>query len=81
MVEIEVTAEHIELGERWNCRRCPIAHAINTALGRMCDVKADVVEIDGEWFELPKKARNFVADFDAGFSVLPFSFTLDYPKS
>jgi hypothetical protein len=70
---IEVTADDISQGERHNCTDCPIARAVVRTLGHSCVIDGVTVEIDCREYYLPKEARAFVARFDDGKPVKPFS--------
>ena len=76
---IEVTQNDIDNGKRRDCYRCPIAHAINRAMGThlAADVQETVVELPGrEEACLPDQAISFIEDFDAKIAVQPFTFEL-----
>jgi hypothetical protein len=79
-MEIKVTKKHILAGRPCYCKRCPIALALKDAKIH----KANLIFVGnrriwiGEtpFYELPKKAVNFIERFDAGKSVKPFEFVL-----
>ena len=76
---VEVTQQDIERGSLIECRSCPVALALQRATGRE-------VEVAGPWFifansrrhfNLPESVRDFVAQFDSGVAVQPFSFEIE----
>ena len=87
---IQVTQDDINHGIRADCYLCPVALALERALGAV-DVgiyhrSADWM-IPPKWFDwkrrfkwyssiLPQKVAVFVADFDAGAPVKPCSFVI-----
>lgn len=76
-MRIEVTKEDIDLGTRRNPCECPVARAIVRAAGERCSVGAYTVGFERwRWALLPDDARDFIAAFDFGCSVSPFSFDL-----
>ena len=88
MVKVNVTASCIH----WGCKKegssCPVARAIRKCLPNAwsVDVGDDELAVMSSgyttWIKvpLPKKAREFIAAFDRGWEVRPFSFTLNVPK-
>jgi hypothetical protein len=58
--------------------RCPIAKSVRSQLTRHVAVACfnDVIDIDHQTYELPKKAQVFQERLRSGKSVKPFSFTL-----
>jgi hypothetical protein len=79
-LKIEVTSKHIKKGVKQDAESCPIALAIRGLKLRNVEVGGDDVDYTkgGKKFQaiLPQRARNFVASFDIGKEVKPFSFTL-----
>ena len=79
--EIQVTQHDINLGIRADCHLCPVALAIERALG-VRDVgvyhgTADWTQRKTRWgTNLPLEVQVFIADFDAGAPVKPFSFEI-----
>jgi len=82
---IEVTADDIAKGAKCECMWCPIAYAARRALGwpdrpsRGLEVIGGgdgviVVPGEGKWL-LPREASTFIARFDTGQPVAPFTFT------
>ena len=77
-MKITIKKEHIRKGERRTPDSCPIALAIKEAgLGKVVYVNWRAAFVDGKEFPLPLEARLFVAGFDTGETVFPFSFNLD----
>lgn len=80
-MKIEVTDDDIRQGTKGNCVRCPVALAIERALGKDLAFEPWVVG-DAAWVglrrcTLPRKARNWIRRFDRELSVAPFTFDLD----
>lgn len=79
MTTINVTQEDIERGKRNSCFQCPLVYAISRALDcgvhvhRNCFFVRD--ELDD--YSLPQSAIDFIAAFDAGEKVEPFSFEVE----
>lgn len=83
---VTVTAEHIQRGKRLDCARCPIALATRPLLVGCEEVEvfATHVEIrvapgDLVHTQLPHEASLFVARFDGGLYVEPFTFEMAIP--
>lgn len=80
---IEVTADDIRLGKPHDACLCPIARAIARLLGAddvavgLNDMCATFLPGDLALTErdLPVEAARFIADFDDGRPVAPFTFT------
>lgn len=76
-MRIEVTEEDIRVGVLGSSHDCPIAQAF-----RRCgyhDVVVDEVfaHFPDRYLVLPDEAVAFIAAFDSGLSVAPFSFELE----
>lgn len=83
-MKIEVKQIDIERGVRYSSILCPVARAVKRAIKmplqyRSLQIQYDL-ELNGKIIVLPQRVRKFVVRFDAGKSVRPFSFELDYPK-
>ncbi len=87
--EIHVTQEDINFGERRNCKKCPIALAINRVFpDKFVSVSPfGVYTIDRTTLEtirygIPSYASQFIEDFDCHpeFKPEPFSFEIDSEK-
>jgi hypothetical protein len=82
-MRIEVTQEDIDNGTKGRCRLCPIALAVRRATGSP-DAWVDDTHIMwgaswGAWDGVamtPRSAWSFMASFDSGQDVQPFSFEL-----
>ncbi len=72
-----VTQEHIDNGVRDNCFECPVALAILTTTTEVVDVERSHIAIGERCYPMPETARRFVAAFDLGEPVEPFSFSLE----
>jgi len=88
-VVVEVTAEDIEKGEKEECERCPIACALLRSAGTARAFVDGSEMAAGDWegmfpeiaqrVPMPPDAAEFVADFDEGRIVEPFTFTVELP--
>ncbi len=78
---IEVLQIDIEEGIRGDCDACPVARAVNRAIGRdFTTVGTDSIQIGSEIITTPNSVRNWINRFDSGdFSSRPFGFELDIP--
>lgn len=84
MLTVTVTADHIERGMPFLCTACPVAMAIEDALGDRCNYSPSVYPhtlilwADGgrTVIPTPDPVRAFVESYDDGRSVQPFTFTL-----
>jgi hypothetical protein len=81
---VNVTSGHIARGNRQHARRCPVAIAIREALPAWSLFRKLTVSVAPctaragfQVGRLPRPAQNFISNFDARFSVEPFTFTLD----
>ena len=79
-IKVKVTKKDIANGKRSKCTKCPIALAIRRVQG--CSTyMVSSYSIYNRSYEylcnLPKKAANFVSQFDDGNKVKPFSFTVE----
>lgn len=82
---VDVTAEDIAQGEPRKCVKCPIALALRRTLEQsLVGVGGHDAVMVGKHgvtsVELPSMAVRFIADFDDGKPVQPFSFALDLPR-
>ena len=86
-ITVEVTQDNIDNGKQRKCRECPIALALHDVF-----LDSDVVVGEGIVFEdpedgaeqripLPAEALKFIKDFDEGFPVRPFVFTIHVPET
>ena len=73
-MRIEVTADDIAKGMKSNCYQCPIALAIRRVTGDVFVGRWIVV--NGKRFDKIKSVSEFIANFDDGRPVEPFSFHL-----
>jgi hypothetical protein len=82
-VIVRVTQEDIDEGTKGDCTFCPIALAVDRALGGECCVAVTIFDVyitenaHAEVFPLPSEARQFIQRFDKGKPVSPFEFELD----
>lgn len=77
-MRIEVTEDDIATGSLFSWG-CPIAKAISRAMqGEEALVRGTCVDLEYAYepVSLPRAARKFVRDYDAGKPVKPFSFEL-----
>lgn len=83
---INVTQEHIDKGMKGNCRKCPIALAVEQdykplappQVGLTCMLITDL-EGKAVTVSLPDECSNFIFRFDSERDVKPFSFELEIP--
>ena len=92
--QIDVTKEDIENGIRCSTSCCPVALAINRALGlksewryitvsETADTETDIIDIEFNMYGIEdctyeQKILDFIFDFDRENYVQPFSFTLEW---
>ena len=80
MDKIRVKQEHIDAGKRRKGTSCPIALAIQEAVGDGVRVRVyySFLEVDEMQFYLPTVAQSFVHEFDRNGKreVKPFSFEI-----
>lgn len=83
LVKVEVTAEDIQRGKRKLCRECPVARALTRAAGKQVEVgNSHYRDEAAQWHRpLPEVAKHFIAAFDYGGSVAPFTFDVGFPES
>lgn len=89
LLTVHVTKQDIAAGEQKRCMQCPIALAARRALGLSEDdwivsVLPSVITVYEEpdggraaWWRPPKSARVFIAAFDMGQDVEPFTFAAE----
>lgn len=80
-MQIQITAEHIQNGERQSCFKCPIALALEEKFydWRVGTVLVEIKQKeDSRWqeFFLPITAQKFIHAFDNNLEVEPFNFQL-----
>ncbi len=80
IIKLSVTQQDIDEGEKASCTKCPVALALQRALGRQDDaamVGMGMVNlfIDGNSHKVPDAVRDFVRSFDSGDKVEPFELT------
>jgi hypothetical protein len=77
-VKIEVTEEDIEKGKQSDGTSCPVALAMMRATGSTY-VYVDYIEsrIAGELIYTPKKAEEFMRDFDSDSEIRPGPFAFE----
>lgn len=89
-VTVEVTQSDINQGTKNDCFTCPVAIAVNRALGidnaeigeyvgSGNDVDGMVVEFDYNTIKLDNSVRDFIYGFDLGHDVDPIKFQLVVP--
>ena len=83
-MQVTITQTHINQGTQYHLNSCPVALAIIAAGldGQGLYVHKQYVYLRGRGsFGLPEEVRKFIADFDTGKPVEPFSFDLPIPSS
>jgi hypothetical protein len=89
--QISVTKGDIKRGRRLTSLSCPIAHAVNRALGltkrstRYAGIGVRLATIRTKKgtvlrAQLPEEARGFITIFDASGKATPLKFELDFKK-
>jgi hypothetical protein len=79
-MRVNVTAKHIKRGKRGNPSSCPIAQALqDTEMFSSVRVYNTVARVIKDGYNnmssmLPKKAQQFIHDFDTKKKVKPFRF-------
>ena len=79
-LEIEVTADDIESGERGDCCECPIAIAVQRIVGPMCrvivgaSISIQPVSEPAVNYLMPMEAHYFIRSFDNYQDVSPIKF-------
>jgi hypothetical protein len=89
-LDLKITRANIKNGERTNPGKCPIANSVLDNVNNIIYVSIlpdeatikvkngrNIVAYRGK---MPKKAFNFVRNFDDGFKVKPFALTLELNK-
>ena len=80
-IKIEVTEEDIRKGVRDNCRECPIASACNRAGLKYPSVYPEEIQywqnIGLKGWRTSAEVEYWIADYDAGKPVTPFSFEME----
>ena len=79
---VKVTREHIENGQKNDCRYCPIGLALKDA-GINTMTKERWVQNENGWIDtsatLSHRLETFASNFDNGKPVHPFSFRVRKP--
>lgn len=76
VVDVQVTAEDIAEGQRWDCRLCPVARALRRKYP-YASVSPLCVELKPGVFGFPsRRMREFISKFDMGKRVEPSRFRL-----
>jgi hypothetical protein len=74
---IHVTEDDIRAGKRDDCEFCPVALAMQRALGGMVYVRSNSYDIKGGSFDvLPIGVQEKIHYFDACGLMKPFQFTI-----
>jgi hypothetical protein len=82
-LRVFVSQSDISHGIRHDCRRCPVALAVRRAWWRkfrqVARLSLDAYEIrlNGATIELPVAVSNKIFQFDKGYPIRPFRFTLE----
>ncbi len=77
---IEVLQIDIEDGVRGDCDACPVARAVNRAIGRdLATVGTDSIQIGLCIMTTPHRVSRWINRFDGNWVSSPFSFELDIP--
>ena len=83
LVTVEVTADDIRNGSPGSTCNCPVALALTRVMSRDYFIRvygsSVSTDYDDFMFDLPSEATEFIASFDEGEHVEPFSFEMDLP--
>jgi hypothetical protein len=91
-LRIKVTKSHIDVGRLGSPDYCPIGVAVNSEIyegyyAYILEEEIMVINRSEEKYDscvgvipLPRSARRFIARFDKGLTVKPFSFDLVVPE-
>lgn len=74
MITVHVTQADIDAGVPSNSCGCPVALAVQRVCKPRVRVATGSMTVGQAFFVLPDVAFRFVADFDAGRPVAPFTF-------
>jgi hypothetical protein len=82
MITIHVTQEDIDKGIRGDCKRCPVARAIERELPSASDINVDGCTVsfwhDGEYCRYAiNEVEDFIELYDNDRIVEPFTFVID----
>lgn len=77
-MQIKVTQEHIDEGEKCSTYSCPISLALVDA--GFCNIRVSwqTVKLGRVSVALPQEASDFIAKFDLSFPCQPFEFEFGY---
>lgn len=78
-IHIHIRQEHIDAGNRADCRRCPAALALMETFPMIdVSVSANDVSLGGMSFDLPDHIQTFIDNFDMGIPQIPTSFKMQF---
>lgn len=77
---VKVTREDIDLGTPSSSTNCPIACALKRMGYRNITVGRTGAWFEGNHYNLPHEAQNFIDDFDKCYIVVPMEFILCLSK-
>lgn len=80
-LNVYVTADDIERGIKASAHFCPVARAVERAIGRTVSITHAAIYFGIEFIrvETPLKVIRFINRFDNGEPVMPMRFSLDVP--
>lgn len=78
-VFVELTKSHLACGERGNIYGCPIAIRLKEMFpNKYVYVGERIACVDGEYYDMPLIARQFVVEYDCGKTITqPPSFYME----
>jgi hypothetical protein len=80
IIEVQVTQDDIDHGERSRCQECPVARALRRTFGGIyVSVGPRDMSLGVYVLPTPGDAAEFMNLFDGGFQAGPFGFDLDVP--
>lgn len=80
-IAVDVTQADIDNGIRAECKKCPVALALTRVLRKREDAKVHfaTVNLRNEAYLMPKRARDWIWNFDDTGDVKPFRFRMTLP--
>src|SRR5688572_7405990 len=88
-VEINVTRKHIDEGEAWDCKHCPVALAMTECINEYAQTaKFRTIEVssktfwcafDNKTYPLPENVTKWIRKFDRFIMGSPFDFKVKIP--
>lgn len=77
VIVIKVTKENIRNGKRDSISFCPVARAFSRERFFKTEVSSEKIRADGETFSISDKIKDWIAKYDRGEKVEPFTIYLN----